>query len=482
MEPPENTPAPEAKLTTPEVKKNHPMNPFKRFIEGYRHGYHVQQSHRLQREAQRTEPPGSLPKRITANILIGLFVLMTLGALSQAGKTQIEPGNTPEEFGFFIGRLLLFVGLFFSVRWKFKLSGHSHKVGRQTTAVILFWYSILAVLVGIAMPFVAKETFGYVFAAGMVLVWSFSAYLCNRWVRRLRAKENGLATTGISPEANASLIGAEPLRTPDHRQGVGKFVKAVAAITIASSLYIGLADKPFSFLFPDQSIDQTVITQSVVNVLCSSINGKDSGGSGTLITTDGSVITNSHVIPQNAKELLTTEKGCLVILPNSLNGQPEEMYWAKPFVIPELSENYDLAYLHIYDVFVDDKGTKHGSFPRTFQSIFSEKQNYDEICRLSSTARLGDPVRIYGYPQTSGGFNLTITDGVVSSLASQGVILTSAKVDAGNSGGLAVDKKGCMVGIPTAVTQGKYQNLGVITATSRVLEFSDAVDKWSKSR
>lgn len=279
----------------------------------------------------------------------------------------------------------------------------------------------------------------------------------SRWLWRFRAKKNG-------------------------RGHFGKFVKTVAAITIALTVYIGLAEKPFSFLFPDQSINQTVITQSVVNVLCSSINGKDSGGSGTLITTDGSVITNSHVIPQNAKQLLTTEKGCLVILPNSLNDQPEEMYWAKPIVIPELSENYDLAYLHIYDVFVDDKGTKHGSFPRTFQSIFSEKQNYDQICRLSSTAKLGDPVRIYGYPQTSGGFNLTITDGIVSSVASEGVVLTSAKVDAGNSGGLAVGKKGCMVGIPTAVTQGKYQNLGVITATSRVLEFSDAVDKWSKSR
>jgi hypothetical protein len=269
----------------------------------------------------------------------------------------------------------------------------------------------------------------------------------------------------------------------EHHQGVGKFVKVIAATTVALSVYIGLSDKPFSFLFSDQSIDQTLITQSVVNVLCSSINGKDnSGGSGTLITTDGSVITNSHVIPQNEKELLTTQKGCLVILPNSQNGQPEEVYWARPVVIPGVSDNYDLAYLRIYDVYVDDDGKKHGTFPRTFQSIFSEKQNYDEICRLNSNAKLGDPVRIYGYPQTSGGFNLTITDGIISTVASEGVILTSAKVDAGNSGGLAVDKKGCMVGIPTAVTQGKYQNLGVITATSRVLEFSDAVEKWSKAK
>jgi hypothetical protein len=36
------------------------MNPFKRFIEGYKHGYRVQQTRRLQREAQNLQPPGRL--------------------------------------------------------------------------------------------------------------------------------------------------------------------------------------------------------------------------------------------------------------------------------------------------------------------------------------------------------------------------------------------------------------------------------------
>src|SRR3989442_1142313 len=36
------------------------MNPFKRFLEGYRHGYRVQKSRRLQREGQELQPPGRL--------------------------------------------------------------------------------------------------------------------------------------------------------------------------------------------------------------------------------------------------------------------------------------------------------------------------------------------------------------------------------------------------------------------------------------
>jgi S1-C subfamily serine protease len=65
---------------------------------------------------------------------------------------------------------------------------------------------------------------------------------------------------------------------------------------------------------------------------------------------------------------------------------------------------------------------------------------------------------------------------VISSFSDEGVILTSAKIDQGNSGGLAVDQKGCMVGVPVAVSEGTYQNLGVIISTDLILEFSDKLD------
>jgi len=43
------------------------------------------------------------------------------------------------------------------------------------------------------------------------------------------------------------------------------------------------------------------------------------------------------------------------------------------------------------------------------------------------------------------GYSLTVTDGIVSSLSGDGLIYTSAKISHGNSGGLAVDKNGCIL-------------------------------------
>lgn len=274
-----------------------------------------------------------------------------------------------------------------------------------------------------------------------------------------------------------SLLDAPPEEAKEKEQiPVGKSLYAKIAIGLIGLLviYIIFSDRPFSFLTSEREIDQEVIKNSVVNVLCES-EEDISGGSGTIITTEGIVMTNSHVIPQDEEYILTGEEGCLVILPNRQTGQPEEIYWAEPVVYPGLSDEYDLAYLEIYDVFVDEDGEVWGRYPRSFPSIFAEEHRYDDICQFR-TPKLGDPIRIFGYPQTSGGFYLTVTDGIISSFSDEGVILTSAKIDEGNSGGLAVDQKGCMVGIPVAISEGTYQNLGVIISTDLILKFSEKLD------
>lgn len=256
-----------------------------------------------------------------------------------------------------------------------------------------------------------------------------------------------------------------------------KFVpKIIIGLIIIFIIYIIFAKSPFSFLIKERSIDQDLIASSVVNIVCESqISDELSGGSGTIVSSEGVIITNAHIIPQDEESLLTPEKGCLVILPDQYSGQPKEIYWAKPIVIPMLSEQYDLAYLEIYDVFIGKDGEIYGTYPKEFETIFSEPDEYDKICISSSIIKLGDPIKIYGYPLASGGLHLTITEGVISSLPEYGLILTSAKVDEGNSGGLVVDGKGCMVGIPSAISEGTYQNLGVIISTDLILDFSDEV-------
>ncbi|HEX6976845.1 MAG TPA: trypsin-like peptidase domain-containing protein [Patescibacteria group bacterium] len=194
---------------------------------------------------------------------------------------------------------------------------------------------------------------------------------------------------------------------------------------------------------------------SVVNIFCDN----EGGGSGTIFSESGTIVTNNHVI--------TGSSFCLVTLADTTTGTPTGIYLAKPEIVPQLSEQYDIALLNIYDAYTDSDGKVWGTYPRTFPAF-----KKPEIC-TDELPKLGDSIKIYGYPVTSGGYNLTITEGVISSFASDGNILTSAKIDSGNSGGLAVNQNGCIVGIPSAVLMGNYQNLGVVIPPNIIVDFFD---------
>lgn len=199
--------------------------------------------------------------------------------------------------------------------------------------------------------------------------------------------------------------------------------------------------------------------KAVVNIVCDNGNG----GSGTIISKEGLVLTNHHVV--------SGASTCAVTLPDTTTGTPISIYTSKPIIVPKLSEQYDIAMLNINDSFTDDDGKTWGDYPTNFPSYIRP-----DICD-SITRKLGDPIKVYGYPVTSGGSNLTVTEGIISSFADDGSILTSAKIDSGNSGGFAVDTNGCNVGIPTAVIQGQYQNFGVIISGGIIVDFLDEVPK-----
>lgn len=210
------------------------------------------------------------------------------------------------------------------------------------------------------------------------------------------------------------------------------------------------------------------LAAAVVNIYCMGAGENSvSGGSGTILSEDGLVLTNAHIIPSDYKE---GTNDCMVILPDPTNGSPKEMYIAYPIVVPALSEQYDLAFVQIQDVYYDkEKERAYGEYPKKFPSYAGEQ------CR-DQNVKLGEPIRIYGYPALSGGYALTITDGIVSSLLpDEGYIITSAKISHGNSGGLAVDANGCMVGVPSMVSSDETESLGVIISVDTILKFVAAL-------
>ena len=226
------------------------------------------------------------------------------------------------------------------------------------------------------------------------------------------------------------------------------------------------------------SATQNEIAQSVVNIFCpSTVSDEDvSGGSGTIITEDGVILTNSHIIPQDETNIHVDEQGCLVVLPDPITGQTKDVYLAHPIVINSLSDKYDLAYMEIYAAYYDeDKKEYAGVYPRKFPA-------FDDTTRCKNeNVQLGESVRIFGYPAISGGYSLTITDGVVSSFPGEDLIVTSAKISHGNSGGLAVDRYGCMIGIPSMVSSDEAESLGVIISMPLVNKFSNEVSTYLDS-
>lgn len=211
------------------------------------------------------------------------------------------------------------------------------------------------------------------------------------------------------------------------------------------------------------------IASAVVNIYCEGETEEESsGGSGTIFSEDGLVLTNAHIIPESSKDdIYVDDTLCLVILPDPDTGAADEIYYAYPIFAEGLSDEYDLAFMQIHDVFYDyEEGVAYGEYPKKFPAYADQQQCSDDYIKL------GEPVRVYGYPAISGGYALTITDGVVSSLLiDEGLIITSAKISFGNSGGLAVDKNGCMIGIPSMVIGDENESLGVIISNDLINEF-----------
>jgi hypothetical protein len=223
-------------------------------------------------------------------------------------------------------------------------------------------------------------------------------------------------------------------------------------------------------------VEQTLVTDenmtfaSVVKIVC-----EDDDfiyyGSGTNVDPAGYVLTNYHVVEG------LEEDACMVGFPDPMSGLIREAYWTTIITDKANETGHDLAYLAIEKPIYDEEGNLYGYYDRILDSSFPYFKHTDEC--LATATKLGDELRILGYPPLSGG-SLTITNGLVSSLYSQdGYIVTSAKIVSGNSGGLAVDGNGCYVGVPTAVYYDEETDdevFGEIIDAEFVFDFDVAIE------
>lgn len=164
-------------------------------------------------------------------------------------------------------------------------------------------------------------------------------------------------------------------------------------------------------------------------------------GSGVILTSDGYIVTNNHVVNE-ADEIL-------VSLPNDKKRYEAEIVGQDP--------RTDLAVLKI-DV-------------ADLPSITIADTN---------TLKVGDTVLAIGNPF---GLSQTVTSGIISALGRSNVdivdyenfIQTDAPINPGNSGGALVDNKGRLVGINTAILSrsGASAGIGFAIPMNLVMQITD---------
>jgi S1-C subfamily serine protease len=183
------------------------------------------------------------------------------------------------------------------------------------------------------------------------------------------------------------------------------------------------------------------IVQAVVEVnrYSSSEGATIAAGSGTIISPDGFILTNFHVIGDLDTGYADEWAAIGVTDPAAPDRPPEHRYWARYVAGEPL---YDLAILQIVEN-ADESPIAPGT-------VFPFLQVGD-----SNTVYPGDPVFVFGYPGISGS-TITFTQGSISGFLGEDLtaggkqwIKTDAKLARGNSGGTAVDGNGILIGIPT---------------------------------
>lgn len=157
--------------------------------------------------------------------------------------------------------------------------------------------------------------------------------------------------------------------------------------------------------------------------------------------------------------------------------------------IPSMSLNnfVDFAFLEIKSI---TSGAESTSVP-----IASLSSDLESVPHCPKEMSLGSPVAVIGYPVSAmsqdtlpggperdrniGVSNKAVTNGIISSHDGSprwngypdSNYFVSAKIDSGNSGGLAVSKHNgelCILGIPTWVQEGHFENMGIVQSIHNI--------------
>jgi S1-C subfamily serine protease len=173
----------------------------------------------------------------------------------------------------------------------------------------------------------------------------------------------------------------------------------------------------------------------------------ESLGSGTLVSEDGWILTNEHVVgPEEGAEVV-------VSVTRDLRLPPFETFRGR---VVRTDGERDLALVRIERGFYGQPLPEGYRFPAL------------AIGKEVRVPRVGEPLWVVGYPSTGGWgsrVSVTVTRGVVSGLeqsAFGALIKTDAEIALGNSGGAALDGEGRFVGVPSSLVESGSGQIGFV--------------------
>lgn len=200
--------------------------------------------------------------------------------------------------------------------------------------------------------------------------------------------------------------------------------------------------------------DTDTIARSVVQLIAVDAAGNGLwAGSGTIISADGLILTNAHVV---ANTTTNGYEAIVVAITDRADSAPTATYRAD---VVAFDPGLDLA---VVKVSTDLDGNAVAVSDLPFLPIGD-----------SDAVGLGDHLRIFGYPSI-GGDTITFTEGSVSGFTSEAGIAdrawvkTDATIAGGNSGGTAVNDAGELVAVPTraSATDGDVADCRVVQDTN----------------
>ncbi|MBU2037440.1 serine protease [Patescibacteria group bacterium] len=161
-------------------------------------------------------------------------------------------------------------------------------------------------------------------------------------------------------------------------------------------------------------------------------------GSGVLISSDGKILTNQHVV-QLSSGLVPDY--CLVLFSKDYDADSQGFRREYRATVAGYFSGRDAALLKVQDVIYQDDSGQIQTAP-----ILNHFQFFQPA---SGQAQVGDTIYIFGFPE-SAKFNFSATKGIISNLIPNDVYFgTDAQIDRGNSGGAAVNAAGQLIGLPT---------------------------------